>query len=132
MAAHEFIAAPAPLVIGATGLEGLHQCLRIIVTTLIYSVPLDRGFAVTGSFIDAPLPYAVAQRLAELTEAIEKYEPRVKIISLRLAKHSEVRNRDSDQREERPLTEPDASLDDLMEGRVFPVVRFELREGVVL
>lgn len=112
-AEYEFIAAPAPLVIGATGLEGLHQCLRIIITTLIYSVPLDRGFASTGSFIDAPLPYAVAQRLAELTEAIEKYEPRVKIIHIR-------------------LTEPEAKLEDLMEGRVFPVIRFELKEGVTL
>ena len=113
MSEQEFIVAPAPIIIGATGLEGLHQCLRIIVTTLIYSVPLDRGFASTGSFIDAPLPYAVAQRLAELTEAIEKYEPRVRITHLR-------------------LTESDAKLDDLMEGRVFPVIRFELKEGVEL
>lgn len=113
MAEHEYIATPAPLIIGATGLEGLHQCLRIIVTTFIYSVPLDRGFATTGSFIDSPLPHAVAQRLAELTEAIAKYEPRVKITSLR-------------------LTEPEAKLEDLMEGRIFPVIRFELKEGVVL
>lgn len=113
MSEREFIVAPAPIVIGATGLEGLHQALRIIITTLIYSVPLDRGFATTGSFIDAPLPHAVAQRLADLTEAIEKYEPRVKIISLR-------------------LSEPGAKLEDLMEGRVFPIIRFELKEGVEL
>ena len=113
MAEHEFIAAPAPLTIGATGLEGLQQCLRIIITTMLYSVPLDRGFAHAGSFIDAPLPYAVAQRLSELIEAIEKFEPRVKIISL-------------------TLTEPEPSRDDLMEGRLYPVVRFELREGVTL
>ena len=110
---HEFVAAPAPLAIGATGLEGLHQCLRIIVTTIVYSVPLDRAFATTGSFIDAPLPYAVAQRLADLVEAIERKEPRVKVISIR-------------------LTEPEPKLEDLMEGRVFPVIRYELREGVTL
>lgn len=113
MAEHEFIAAPAPLVIGATGLAGLQQCLRIIVTTLIYSVPLDRGFAVTGSFIDAPLPHAVAQHLADLTEAIEKYEPRVKIKSI-------------------GLTGPADKLEDLIEGRIFPTIRFELKNGVVL
>jgi phage baseplate assembly protein W len=112
-AAHELIAAPAPLAIGATGLDGLLQCLRIIVTTLVWSVPLDRKFAATGSYIDAPLPYAVAQRLAELTEAIERYEPRVKVISLR-------------------LTDPAAKLEDLMEGRVFPVINFQVRDGVVL
>lgn len=113
MAEQEFIVTPAPIIIGATGLESLHQALRIIVTTLIYSVPLDRGFATTGSFIDSPLPHAVARRLADLTEAIEKYEPRVKIISLR-------------------LTESDAKLEDLAEGRVFPIIRFELKEGVEL
>lgn len=113
MGEHVFIAAPAPIVIGATGLEGLHQCLRIIVTTFIYSVPLDRGFAANGDFIDAPLPHAVARRLADLTEAIEKHEPRVKVISVR-------------------LSEPNANLGDIMEGRVFPVIRFKLKEGVTL
>jgi len=109
----ELVAAPAPLVIGATGLAGLQQCLRLIVSTVTHSVPLDRAFATTGSFIDAPLPQAAARHLADLAEAIERYEPRVKVISLR-------------------LTEPEAKLEDLMEGRVFPVIRFELKDGVVL
>lgn len=113
MSAYELIAAPAPVILGATGLEGLEQCLRIIVTTVVYSVPLDRAFAHTGSFVDAPMPYAVARRLADLIEAIEKYEPRVKVISLSLA-------------------DEEASQDDLMDGRVFPVIRYELREGVTL
>lgn len=110
---HDFTAVPAPVIIGATGLEGLYQCLRIIVTTMMYSVPLDRGFAQSGSFVDAPLPHAVAQRLADLTEAIEKYEPRVKVISVR-------------------LSDPEAKLEDMLEGRVFPVIRFKLKEGVKL
>lgn len=113
MTVQEFMAAPAPVIIGATGLEGLHQCLRMIVTTMMYSVPLDRGFAQNGSFVDAPLPHAVAQRLADLTEAIEQYEPRVKVVNLR-------------------LSNPDAKLEDIMEGRVFPIIRFQLKEGVAL
>ncbi len=113
MTVQEFIAVPAPITSGATGLEGLHQCLRMIVTTMRYSVPLDRGFAQNGSFIDAPLPHAVAQRLADLTEAVEQYEPRVKVVSLR-------------------LSNPNAQLEDIVEGRVFPIIRFTLKDGVTL
>ena len=97
-----------PLVIGATGLEAIAQNIRIIVMTLVWSVPLDRGFADSGSFIDAPTPYAVARKTAELTEAIEKYEPRVEVRNIRFQ----------------------ARPDDMMEGRVYPVITFSLREGV--
>lgn len=99
-----------PLVIGATGLEALAQNIRIIVMTLVWSVPLDRAFADSGSFIDAPTPYAVARKTAELTHAIEKYEPRVQVQNIRF--------------EARP--------GDMMEGRVYPVITFSLREGVAL
>lgn len=68
-----------PLTIGAQGMDAIVQNIRVIVTTLAYSCPLDRGFASTGSFIDAPTPYAVARAIAELTEAIEAKEPRVRV-----------------------------------------------------
>ena len=102
--------ADTPLVIGATGLESIVQNIRIIVLTLAYSVPLDRGFAHVGSFIDSPTPYAVALRIAELTEAIEAREPRVQVTGIDFAP--------------RP--------DEMMQGRVYPKIMFRLREGVVL
>lgn len=111
--ARELEIKPAPIVIGAAGLEGLFQCLRIIVTTTVYSVPLDRAFAVTGSFIDSPLPHATARLMAELIAAVEKYEPRVRVETV-------------------SFSDPRTTREDLMEGRAYPILRFELREGVEL
>ncbi len=107
------LALASPLEIGATGLAGLHQALRVIVSTAGFSVPLDREFAHLGDFIDAPLPHVVARYLAALTAAIEKYEPRVTITHI-------------------SLTETEPQLNDLMEGRLFPTVRFKLKDGVTL
>ena len=105
------LASPSPsLVIGATGLEAVAQNIRIIVITLAYSVALDRGFANTGGFIDAPTPYAVARKIAELTEAIEAKEPRAKVDRIRFAS--------------RPS--------DSVQGRVYPIITFSIRKGVEL
>ena len=75
MPAVDFTTPLPPLVIGASGLEAIAQNIRVIVTTPAWSVPLDRAFAHAGAFIDAPTPYAVARKIAELTEAIEANEP---------------------------------------------------------
>lgn len=97
-----------PLIIGATGMDEITQNIRMIITTLAYSTPLDRGFASTGSFIDAPSPYEVARKVAELTEAIEAKEPRVRVLGISYA------------------TTPESE----MQGRVYPKISFELREEV--
>ena len=110
MSAVDFTTPLPPLVIGASGLEAIAQNIRVIVTTQAWSVPLDRAFAHAGAFIDAPTPYVVARKIAELTEAIEANEPRVKVESIRFAA--------------RPA--------DAMQGRLYPVISFSLREGVAL
>jgi len=56
----ELMANDAPAIIGARGLDDVMQCIRYIVRTTVFSVPLDRGFAQTGTFIDAPVPHAAA------------------------------------------------------------------------
>lgn len=99
-----------PLAIGAQGLESIEQAIRIIVRTLAYSVALDRGFAHVGSFLDAPTPYEVARRVADLTDAIEAREPRVRVQRINL--------------------EPDPQGN--MEGRLYPRIVYELRDGVQL
>lgn len=99
-----------PLTIGATGVAAIEQNIRIIVTTLAYSVALDRGFAHVGAFIDAPTPYEAARLIADLTEAIEAKEPRVSV--------------------ERITLEP--SVDQAMQGRLYPRIVWHQREGVAL
>ena len=105
---YEFIADNAPAIIGARGMEDVMQCIRYIVRTTVFSVPLDRGFASDGAYLDATIPHAVAARMAALTEAIERKEPRVRVSGIRFAP--------------RP--------DDALDGRLYPVIRFRLREGV--
>ena len=99
-----------PLTIGATGIAALEQNIRIICTTLAYSVAMDRGFAHVGAFIDAPTPYEVARLIADITEAIEAKEPRVAV--------------------ERISLKP--SADSAMQGRLYPKITYRLKDGATL
>lgn len=53
----------SPLVIGATGMDAIIQNIRIIATTFAYSVPLDRGFAHLGGFLDTPTMAETARKM---------------------------------------------------------------------
>lgn len=98
-----------PLVIGQTGLDAIRQNIRVIVTTLAYSVPLDCAFAHGGEFIDSPSPVETARLVARLTEAIEHFEPRVVVDSITLET---------------------ANTQNAMQGSLRPRIKFRLREGV--
>lgn len=100
-----------PLVIGATGLDEILQNVRLILATMAFSVPLDRAFAGDGDIIDTPSPYAAQRRMASIVDTVERYEPRVKVTHVGFA----------------PL-----AATETMDGRLAPVLRFTLREGVVL
>lgn len=100
----------APLIIGATGMDSIRQNIRIIILTFCYSIPLDRKFAHTGKFIDAPNPLAAARLVAELTDALERYEPRIQVQSIDWKKSTNPAN--------------------LRLGALIPVVKFSLREGI--
>ena len=63
----------------ASTLEEIKQNLNFLVNTTLLSVPLYREFGLEGTFIDAPQPIARQRLIAELYEAIEKWEPRVKL-----------------------------------------------------
>ena len=101
---------PKPVVIGATGLEGIEQEIRFVIATMAFGVRMDCRFAGEGSYIDAPLPHAAALRIAEVTEAVEEYVTRVKVLSVHFL--------------------PDATA--AADGILYPRLRFALREGVVL
>lgn len=77
-------------VIGLTGLAGVEQCLKMILLTTIYSVPLDSGFAHDGSMIDSPAPAVVARKISEFVKALRKYEPRINVDKLELQNKSNL------------------------------------------
>lgn len=112
--AHELIIyRDTSLKIGATGMESILQNLRIIVETLQFSIPLMRGFAHDGRLLDSPTPLMTARLVGELTDAIERYEPRVVVEGIWLDEERNGRGA-------------------FMDGRLTPRIRFRLREGVEL
>lgn len=86
--------------IGLTGMEAILQNIRVIILTTMYSVPLDRAFAHLNSVLDSPAPHQTARLSAQLIDALERYEPRIKVDGIRW------------------------QVGDLMEGRLVPVISF--------
>jgi len=67
------------IVIGQTGLAEIMQNVRIILTTIKGSVPLDRSFGIDTEFIDKPPLVAKALMTAAIIEEVERQEPRVTV-----------------------------------------------------
>lgn len=67
----------------ATIVEEVLQNVRTIVTTIKYSVPLDRGFGIDGEVVDLPVHVAQAKLTNEIFRAIRRYEPRAEIKGIR-------------------------------------------------
>jgi len=100
---------PAPLVIGETGVAEILQNVRMILSTAKGSVPLDREFGLSITFIDRPMPEAMAEFRGEAITEVQRLEPRVKVVSVEF--------------KERP--------DDAMDGRLYPVVRVKIKDGAI-
>lgn len=58
------------------------QNVKTILTTLKYSVPLDRNLGLNAVMLDKPMPRARAKLQAEIYNAIRKYEPRCKVLKI--------------------------------------------------
>lgn len=111
MTDHEYtLDTSAPLVIGATGMAAIVQNIRVILETLAWSVPLDRAFAHAAKMLDSPLPSHTARLASDIIDALEKYEPRIKVRKVE-------------------FVFPDRQ-GQLMEGRAIPKVIFRLKDGV--
>lgn len=67
---------------GATGLKEILQNVKIILTTPIWSVPLDRLFGMDFSFIDEPQPIAQNTIMAEVLQKVGRFEPRVQVLGI--------------------------------------------------
>ncbi|MCM1059675.1 MAG: hypothetical protein NC452_05220 [Eubacterium sp.] len=66
----------------ATLIEEILQNLSMILQTIKNTAPLYRDFGLSGNFLDKPIPVAETLLIAELYEAVEKYEPRAEIVNI--------------------------------------------------
>ena len=66
----------------ASTVEEVIQNVRTIITTIKYSIPLDRAFGVDGKVIDLPMQQAKAKYTNEIFRAVRRYEPRAIIESI--------------------------------------------------
>ncbi|MDR2648757.1 MAG: hypothetical protein LBB94_03445 [Clostridiales bacterium] len=57
----------------------IYQCLITLFTTPAGTVPLYRDFGIDITILDQPLNIARNKYSVELTEKVQRYEPRVKI-----------------------------------------------------
>lgn len=100
---------PAQVVIGATGLTGLAQEIRTVLSTRKGSVPLDREFGLDWSYIDSTMQEARPRYVAEVARQVEKYVPRVKVVEVTFK----------------------ARPGEIVDGKLFPVVRVAIRKEFV-
>lgn len=61
------------------------QNVKTILSTIKYSVPLDRGFGISGAAVDMPMQQAAAILSGEIFAAIRRYEPRAIIQSIKFS-----------------------------------------------
>ncbi|WP_020621175.1 GPW/gp25 family protein [Paenibacillus daejeonensis] len=104
---HVVTGAPAAVNFGAAGLEAVLQNVRTIISTVQGTVPLDRGFGLSQTGLDAPMEIAQARMTAEVVDALQLLEPRVEVLEITYTHIG-------------------------LEGRLIPQVRIRLGEGVVL
>lgn len=63
----------------ASEVEEVLQNVRTILTTMKFSVPLDRAFGLWCSALDLPDNIAQAKLTAEIVEAVPYFEPRARV-----------------------------------------------------
>lgn len=66
----------------ATIAEEVIQNVRMIISTVKYSVPMDREFGIDGAVVDRPINIAKAHLSNEIFRAVRRYEPRAVIESI--------------------------------------------------
>lgn len=66
----------------ATVEEEIIQNVKVLLSTAKFTVPLDRGLGLEQRFVDKPINIAQTLVISEVLDAVEQYEPRVKVISV--------------------------------------------------
>ena len=67
---------PVNVTYGLTGVPEVMQNVRIILTTRRGTVPLDRDFGISFTFLDSPINKTRAKAEQEIFLQLKKYEPR--------------------------------------------------------
>lgn len=67
----------------ATVIEEVIQNVRMILSTLIYTVPYDRSLALSGDYLDSPIQLNKALASADVVQAIKAREPRAEVKEIR-------------------------------------------------
>jgi len=98
------------ITIGATGINEIIQNVRMILSTIKGSVYLDRDFGLDPDLIDMPQMQAAFKYREEIINQIERYEPRVNVLEINFT----------------------TDKNDLMNGTLLPVVKIEIKNGVLL
>lgn len=62
--------------------KSILQNVSIILRTLKGSCPMYRDFGIDATLIDRPIPAAKVLLFSQIREAIEEYEPRVRVTSV--------------------------------------------------
>lgn len=60
----------------------IYQNVRTLLSTIKFSVPLDRELGINADYVDKPTPKAMAMLSEEIIEAIGRYEPRAVVDSI--------------------------------------------------
>lgn len=98
------------IIIGERGINEITQNIRMILTTIRGTLYLDRDFGLDPELIDTPQINAIIKYRSEIIDQIEKYEPRVNVIAIDFT----------------------TNQIDAMNGTLSPVVKFEIKPGVLL
>ena len=63
----------------ANEIEEIVQNVRMIISTLKGTVPMDREFGLNGALLDEPISATQAKMTASIAAAIKKFEPRARL-----------------------------------------------------
>lgn len=67
----------------STVVDEVLQNVAVILATPLGTAPMNRALGVSGAALDRPIPSAIALQQADIVEAIQRWEPRATVESVR-------------------------------------------------
>ena len=62
--------------------EEVIQNIKTLLSTMKFTVPLDRNLGIIANALDEPMPVAMAKLSSDVIDAISQYEPRAKVTQI--------------------------------------------------
>jgi len=66
---------------GATGVKEILQNVAMIMSSVVFSCPLDRSFAINYG-VDGPINHVMASISADIVTKVQQYEPRAEVTEI--------------------------------------------------